>query len=107
MIILADNMRLVLLATLLSPALLAQNFRGKIQLKPLVPPLSKPWPVQPSVSELSMLKPLQVQRPCSIRLLESKPNEVDSQMRVTPPPEGFHVRVVTPPAPACDEKPKP
>ena len=100
-------MRLVLFAMWFSPVLVAQNFRGSIPIKPLVPPLSKPWPIRPSVSELSMPKPLPVQRPCSIRLLEAKTSEVDSQMLVTPPADGLHIRVVTPPAPPCDEKPKP
>jgi len=99
-------MRLVLLSILFSAMLPAQNFRGQIKLKPLVPPLSEPWTVRPSVNELSLLQPLPVQRPCSIRLLEAKTNEIDSNMLVSPPAEGFHMRVVTPPAPPCDEKPK-
>ena len=50
------GMRLVLFAMLFSPALMAQNFRGSIQIKPLVPPLSKPWPVvRPSVTESTAL----------------------------------------------------
>ena len=36
-------MRLVSLAALLAPAVLGQDFRGQIKLKPLVPPITQPW----------------------------------------------------------------
>ncbi|HXA49268.1 MAG TPA: hypothetical protein VNV86_03130 [Candidatus Acidoferrum sp.] len=96
-------MRLLSLALLLTPALLAQNFNGQIQLKSLVPPISQPWKPAPA---LTIAKVASVSPTCSIPLLVVPPKEVDQQMVIAPPATGFAVRVVAPPVPLCPQAQK-
>jgi hypothetical protein len=98
-------MRLVSLAALLAPAVLGQDFRGQIKLKPLVPPITQPWK---SLNPITVLKQPPAQSgTCGIPLLNVTPVETDQKMLVTPPATGFHMRNVTPPAPSCADKPRP
>jgi hypothetical protein len=98
-------MRLLFLGALLLPALMGQDFRGQIKIKPLVPPLNQPWKAQPALGGVTVLKQQVVESgPCSIPLLNVVPVEGDQQMVVTPPSTGFHMRNVTPPAPSCADK---
>ena len=101
-------MRLLPLAALLAPALLGQDFRGQIKLKPLVPPLNQPWKALPQTGLITKLKQQVIESgPCAIALLNVTPVESDQKMLVTPPATGFHMRDVTPPAPSCSDKPRP
>jgi hypothetical protein len=101
-------MRLMSLAVLLAPALLGQDFRGNIKLKPLVPPLTQPWKSPSLPCPITVLKQQVIESgPCAIPLLNVTPAPTDPQSLVTPPATGFHIRQVTPPAPSCADKPKP
>jgi hypothetical protein len=99
-------MRLLSLAALLAPALIGQDFRGSIKLKPLLPPIAQPWkfqaPPKPEVIERAVPS-----RPCAVPLLNTKRVETDGKMVVPPPANGFHMRQVTPPAPSCADQPRP
>ena len=91
-------MRLLSLAALLAPSLLGQDFRGQIKLKPLLPPLTQPWKTQPvAAPKLEVIESVS----CSVPLLNVMPAETDRKMLVAPPSSGFHMRIVTPPAPPC------
>ena len=101
-------MRLLPLAALLAPALLGQDFRGQIKLKPLVPPLNQPWKTQPSTALIVKLQQqVHESGTCAVPLLNVTPVETDKQILVTPPAQGFHMRNVTPPATSCADKPRP
>ena len=100
-------MRFLALAALLVPALSGQDFRGKIQLTPLVPPLNQPWKPLPFSGVMRVIEQSARPDPCAVPLLNVIPVETDKQILVTPPATGFSMRQVTPPAPSCADRPKP
>jgi hypothetical protein len=92
-------MRFLCCLLLCAPVLIAQNFRGQIQIKPLVPAITKPWP-RAQVFEFTRSPQT---RPCAIPLSNVPPRDGDPKMAV-PPPSGGAVRMVTPPAPPCEKQ---
>jgi len=97
-------MRLLLLAVLLAPATPGQDFRGRIRIKPLVPPLTQPWTPQAPPAGVQVVKPNPAARPCSVPLLQVTPPEVDSAMLVPPPSQAARIRMVPLPAPPCGDR---
>ena len=82
-------MRLLLLAAIVIPVLQAQNFRGQIKLKPLLPPLSQTW--GPPAQAPALPRQIIVEMPaaaealrCSIPLINTVPGDVDAGMQTTP-----------------------
>jgi len=92
------------LALLFVFAATAQDFRGQIRMKPLVPPLREPGTLhlEPAAA-VSPAPP----RLCAVPLARVTPRDVDPKM-IRPPSESpaAPIPIVTPPAPACDERPR-
>ena len=94
-------MRFLYLAALLLPALTAQDFTGRIKMKPLLPPINQPWNSIGAKPIFRIMAPPAGTSPCSIPLLPVNPAETDSAMVLPPPNGNFAGRVVTSPAPPC------
>jgi hypothetical protein len=94
-------MRIALLALLALPVLPAQDFRGQIRMKPLLPPLDKAWKAPKNVLAIPRAPATTT---CSIPPLSVEVVEADPKMAIAPPAKGFAVRVVTPPAPSCEPR---
>src|SRR5215471_10235910 len=99
-------MRLFCGFILCAPAVLAQNFTGQIRMKSLVPPISQPW-TAPKAAPARPQRPVANLGACSIPLLKVPAVDADSRMLITPPAQQGSIRTVTPPAPPCDELPRP
>jgi hypothetical protein len=94
-------MRFLCLAALLLPALQAQDFTGRIKMKPLLPPINQPWNSIGAKPIFRIAAPPAETSPCSIPLLPVNPVETDAAMVVPPPSGNFAGRVVTLAAPPC------
>ena len=89
-------MRYLFIAFLALPTLVAQNFHGQIQVRPLLPPIGQPWN-----SVLTARNTAPQARQCSVPLLQITPRQIDPRIFIQGQSTVSRMPGVTVPAPPC------